>query len=120
MQLHFGKLWTTLRGNPVPHSETEYIVPLRLDAVLPAYVASRTSSRMAAGMARLCGRGADPILQWWTRPSAKLAIEPCQDWGKLSTLFHRHRAPDHITSDRSPAPPAVALRQRVAGAPLRR
>jgi hypothetical protein len=34
---------------------------------------------------------------------AKLVIEPCQDWEKLSELFRRHRSPNHITGDRSPA-----------------
>jgi hypothetical protein len=98
-----SELWKSMGGCPVPHSETEYIVPLRLDALLPAYVAARTSSQAAVGIARLCGRGANPILQFLTRPSARLIVEPCQDWEKLSDLFHRHRPSNYITSDRSAA-----------------
>jgi hypothetical protein len=66
-------------------------------------VAARTSSEVAASIARICGRSANPILRFLTRPSAKLAIEPCQDWEKLSELFRRHRPPGLITSGRSPA-----------------
>lgn len=96
-------LWKGIGGQPVPHSETEYVFPLRLDVVIPAFVARRTSSQVAAGMARICGRSANPILRFLTRPSPKLAVEPCQDWEKLSELFRRHRPPEHITSDRSAA-----------------
>jgi hypothetical protein len=71
--------------------------------MIPAYVTSRTSSQVAARIARMCGRSANPILRFLTRSSAKLAVEPCQDWEKLSELSRRHRSPDHITSDRSPA-----------------
>jgi hypothetical protein len=98
-----GELWKSIGGCQVPNSEIEYILPLRLDAVIPAYVAARTSSQAAAGIARLCGRGANPILRFLSRPTAKLLVEPCQDWEKLSELARRHRSPRHITSDRSPA-----------------
>ncbi|MGI8959244.1 MAG: hypothetical protein ACR2IV_05710 [Bryobacteraceae bacterium] len=98
-----SELWRSVGGRPVPNSETQYILPLRLDVLISAYVASRTSSQVAATIARMCGRSANPILRFLTRPSAKLAVEPCQDWEKLSELSGRHRSADHITSDRSPA-----------------
>jgi hypothetical protein len=98
-----GELWRMVGGCPVPNSETEYILPLRLDVMIPAFVAARTASGAAAGIARICGRGANPILRFLTRPSAELAIAPCQDWEKLAELSRRHRPPGHITSDRSPA-----------------
>jgi hypothetical protein len=98
-----SQLWRSIGGCPVPHSQTEYILPLRLDALIPAYLGSRTSNQAAARMARICGRSANPVLRFVTRPSAKLAIEPCHDWEKLSELSRRHRSPDHITSDRSTA-----------------
>jgi hypothetical protein len=98
-----SELWRRIGGRPVPNSETEYILPLRLDVVIPEFVAARTSSEVAARIARICGRSANPILRLLTRSSAKLAIEPCQDWEKLSELSRRHRPPDYITSDRSPA-----------------
>jgi hypothetical protein len=98
-----GELWKTMGGCPVPNSETEYIVPLRLDAVLPAFVAARTSSQVAAAIARVCGLGANPIVRLLTRPSTKLIVEPCQDWEKLSQLFLRHRSQQHITTDRTAA-----------------
>jgi len=98
-----SELWRSIGGSPIPNSETEYILPIRLDVVIAAYVAYRTSSQVAARIASTCSRSANPILRFLTRPSAKLTIAPCQDWEKLSELSRRHRSPDHITSDRSPA-----------------
>jgi hypothetical protein len=95
-------LWRMLGGQAVPHSETEYILPLRLDVMIPALVAARTSSGIASGMARIAGRGANPVLRFLTRRPAALSIEPCRDWERLSALFRRHRPANYITSDRSP------------------
>lgn len=95
-------LWRNLGGRAVPNSETEYILPLRLDVMIPAFVATRTSSEVASGIARIAGRCANPVLRFLARPSAHLTIEPCQDWEKLSELFRRHRSADSITTDRSP------------------
>lgn len=94
-------LWRMLGGKAVPHSEKEYILPLRLDVVIPALVAARTSSGLASDIARFTGRGANPLLRFLTRRPAALSIEPCRDWEKLSALFRRHRAVNHITSNRS-------------------
>jgi len=98
-----SQLWRSIGSSPVPNSETEYILPLRLNAMIPAYVASRTSNQVAARFARMCGSGADPVLRLLTRSAAKLTVELCQDWEKLAELSRQHRTPDHITSDRSPA-----------------
>jgi hypothetical protein len=98
-----SELWKGIGGLPVPNSDREYILPLRLDNLMPAFVASRTSSRFAAGIARLCGRCVNPVLRYLTHSPAKLNMEPCQDWEKLSELSRRHRPPDQMTSDRSPA-----------------
>ena len=68
-----------------------------------AFVDYKTSSRVAAQIARACGRSASPILRFLTRSRAKFVVERCQDWEKLSELYRRYRLPDHITSDRSPA-----------------
>ena len=94
-------LWQTLGGCAVPNSETEYILPLRLDKLLPTLVNGRTSSRVALGMARAAGRCFNPILRVLERQSADLTVQPCQDWQKLSDLFHRHRSTKWITTDRS-------------------
>ncbi len=51
----------------------------------------------------MCGRSANPILRLLTWSSAKLTVQSCQDWEKLSELYRRHRSPDHVTNDRSPA-----------------
>lgn len=98
-----SELWKAMGGQPVPNSETEYILPLRLDVVIPAFVAAKTSSQVAAQLARICGRSANPLLRFLTRSSTKLAIEPCQDWEKLSELSRRHRPPHYLTNDRSAA-----------------
>jgi hypothetical protein len=95
-------LWASLGACSVPNSETEYILPLRLDVVIPAFVANRTSSRIASGLAQAAGWCANPVLRFFTRPSAGLIIEACQDWEKLSELSRRHRAVNSVTMDRSP------------------
>lgn len=97
-----GPLWRRLGGCAVPNSETEHILPLRLDVMLPALVMVRTSSKVASGMARILGRCTNPVLRLLARQSTKVSIEPSRDWQKLSELFHRHRVADWITSDRSP------------------
>ena len=98
-----GELWKTLGGSAVPNSETEYFVPLRLDVMIPAFLAKRTSSAVSSGIGRLSGRCVNPILRLLTRTAAGLTIEPCQDWDKLAELSRRHRPKEHITSDRSAA-----------------
>ncbi len=94
-------LWRMLGGSEIPNSEMEYIVPLRLDGMLPAFVAARTSSEIAKAIARVAGACANPLLRFLGRASADLTIEPCQDWEKLSELSRRHRSFDHITCERS-------------------
>jgi len=49
-------LWEKLGGSAVPDSETEYILPIKLDVLLPAFLTGRTSSRVAVGIARTFGR----------------------------------------------------------------
>lgn len=96
-----SELWRKAGGRAVPNSEMEYFLPLRLDAMIPASVATKTSSETALGISRICGQIANPIVRLLTRSSAKLAIEPCQDWNKLSELSRCHRPANYITSDRS-------------------
>jgi hypothetical protein len=96
-------LWKALGACAVPNSDTEYVLPLSLEVLLPALLAGRTSSALAAKGARLFGRCAKPLLQLLARKSATLAIEPCRDWEKLAALFRRHRPADLITTDRSAA-----------------
>lgn len=96
-----SELWSMVGGRPVPGSEIEHILPLRLDGVMPALVASKTASAFASGAARLLGRCANPFLRMLTPPPADLTIERCQDWEKLSELSRRHQSANHIASDRS-------------------
>jgi hypothetical protein len=98
-----SELWRAIGASPIPNSDREYLLPIRLDMVIAAGVEYVTSSQATAGIARICCRCANPILKFLTRPSAKFFIEPCQDWEKLADLSSRHRSPDCITSDRSPA-----------------
>jgi len=93
-------VWRMMGGRAVPNSETEYIFPFRLDAMIPAFVGARTSSEIAAGIARMAG-WANPLLRFLARRPAALTIEPCRDWEKLSALFRRSRSINGIVSDRS-------------------
>jgi hypothetical protein len=103
-------LWKAMGGHAVPGSDIEYVFPLRLDVLLPAFLARTSSSRLAATGARLLGRCANILPQFLARTPATLAIEPCRDWEKLEELFRRHRPADVITTDRT----AAFLRWRYA------
>jgi hypothetical protein len=96
-----GAIWQKSGASAVPDSETEYILPLKLDVMLPAFLAARTSSRLAARTARSFGRYANPMLQLFAQGSGKLTVERCRDWEKLSELFRRHRSQNLITTERS-------------------
>jgi len=96
-----GALWAKLGACAVPNSDVEYVLPLKLDVMLPFFLAGRTSSSLAAELARLVGRCANPVLQLLARQSAELTVEPCRDWEKLAELFRRHRSAHRITTDRS-------------------
>lgn len=98
-----GALWKKLGGCAVPNSEMEYILPLKLEVMLPAFLAGETSSGLALKSARILGRCANPVLGPLAQKSVKLASEPCRDWEKLSELFRRHRSTSWITTDRSAA-----------------
>ena len=96
-----SELWKSMGGSPVPDSETEYLVPLRLDRTIPALVASRTDSASAFRIARALGQAANPAMQFLTRPSPGVFVKPCQDWQTLSDLAFRHRPAGGITCERS-------------------
>jgi hypothetical protein len=94
-------IWQESGASAVPDSDREYILPLKLDVMLPAFLAARTSSRPVAGTARTFGRCVNPMLHLFAQRSGKLTVEHCRDWGKLSELFHRTRSQNLITTDRS-------------------
>lgn len=94
-------LWEQLGGCAVPNSEAEYIVPLRLDALLPAVVNGKTLRAAASRIAPIIARCSNAILAHLTRQSPKITIEPSRDWQKLSQLFHRHRLAGWVTADRT-------------------
>ena len=97
-----GALWKKVGGLSVPHSEKNYILPLKLEAVLPQFVARKTPSKTASRIARFLGYLAKPLIQLGLSRGPDLATEPCEDWQKLSEIFHRHRNRSWITTDRSP------------------
>jgi hypothetical protein len=94
-------LFRQLGGSPVSNSTPEYVLPIKLDTLLPALVAGKTMNGTLSAIARLAGRCANPILRLFERQSAELSIAPCRDWRKLSDLFRRYRPKDRITTDRS-------------------
>lgn len=94
-------LWKSLGGRAIPDSDVEYVLPFRLDVMIPAFVAARTSSEVASRIARISGKCANPILRRLTRRPEELAVEPCRDWEKLAALARRDRTAASIASDRS-------------------
>ncbi len=97
-----GPLWKAIGSSAVPNSEMEYILPLNLDVMLPALLAGKTSSSIATRIARVVGRMVGSIANPGRSRLPEFAVEPCQDWQKLSDLFRRHRPRSWITTDRSP------------------
>ena len=98
-----GALWKTLGARAVPGSDAEYVLPLDLGIVLPAFLAGRTASALATGAARILGRCATGLLRSVVPSSAGVISEPCRDWEKLAELARRHRPAGWITADRSAA-----------------
>jgi hypothetical protein len=94
-------IWQKSGASAVPDSETNYILPLKLDVLLPAFLAKRTSNGLVTGTARTFGRCVNPMLHLFAQRSAKLTVEPCRDWEKLSELFRRQRSQHLITTERS-------------------
>jgi hypothetical protein len=97
-----GALWKKLGGLPVPRSEKTYIVPVNFEAVLPAFIATKTSSKLATRAAGALGYLATELTKLASGRARDFAVEPCQDWQKLSEIFLRHRPPSCITTYRSP------------------
>jgi hypothetical protein len=98
-----GPVWRTVGGCPVRGSDAEYIVPLKLDVMLPAVLADKSGGRVTAGLSRLLGQCVTPVMQLLAQKSTGLTIEPCRDWDKLAALSQRHRPAEYLTTDRSPA-----------------
>jgi len=96
-----ASLWKQLGGTSAGRSEIDYILPLRLDSLLATKVASRTRSHAAATLARLGGQCADAVLTLMTHASARLTVELCEDWDKLTELSRRHTPQNIISSERS-------------------
>jgi hypothetical protein len=96
-------LWRALGATAVPGSDREYVLPLRYDVLLPAFLAGRTSSAAATGMARVLGRCANGVRRLLTPRARGLVVEPCRDWDKLAELSRRHRPVSVITTERSAA-----------------
>ena len=94
-------LWVQMGGCPVLNCTPEYVLPFRLDALLPELAAGTGLNGAIPALARKVGRWANPILRFFERGSPELTIAPCQDWRKLADLFYRHRSKDWITTDRS-------------------
>jgi hypothetical protein len=97
-----GPVWKSLGASPVEYSNREYVFPLKLDTLLPAVLADRTSNRVVARSAAVAGRCANPIMQMLARQTSRLTVEPCRDWHKLAHLSCVHRAPGLLTTERSP------------------
>jgi hypothetical protein len=94
-------IWEKLGSRSIPGSDTEYILPLRMDAALPSVVSRKTSNSLALGVARALGHGINPLVRSLLRRSKKFDFESSRDWEKLSELFRRHKSPSLITTDRS-------------------
>ncbi len=97
-----GPIWKAIGSSAVPNSETEHILPLNLEVMLPALLAGKTSSAIATRIARVVGGMVGSIVKPGRAQPHEFAVEPCQDWQKLSDLFRRHRPRSWITRDRSP------------------
>jgi hypothetical protein len=96
-------LWSGIGARAVPQSNIEYFLPLRLDPLIRSRVPGATSGRVVAAVAGMVERCAKPILQFVTRPSQRLEVEPSADWEKLAALAKRDQSGKYIAADRSEA-----------------
>jgi hypothetical protein len=96
-----GKIWEKVDGAPMPNSETEHILPLRFDVMVPTFIGGRLLNGMAAGMGRALGRCGNFVSGLLQRRTSRLRVEPCRDWDRLAELSRRHRPRELITADRS-------------------
>jgi len=97
-----GALWRMLGAAVVPSCAVELVLPLDLGVMFPAFLAGRAPSPILARLARLVGRGANPLLR---RRAGRTAgpVTTSRDWDKLADLARRHRPPDVVTGERSAA-----------------
>jgi hypothetical protein len=79
-------LWQSIGARAVPGSDVEYVLPLQLDATIPAFLASRGYNKITRNLIRGLSRLANPAWRALTARSSKLRVEPCQDWEKLAAL----------------------------------
>ena len=96
-------LWQRVGGAGGPGSQVKYILPIRFDVVIPAMLGRRVRSKLAIEISRRIGRCGNLASRLLTRRSATLAVEPCRDWDKLSSLSRYHMPRDLMTADRSVA-----------------
>jgi hypothetical protein len=96
-----GNIWEKVGGAAMPNSGTEYILPLRFDVMVPAFMGGRFLSGIARGMGRVLGRCANSVSGLVRRRTSMLRVEPSRDWDKLSDLSRRHRSEELITAERS-------------------
>jgi hypothetical protein len=94
-------IWEKVGGVAAPNSGTEYILPLRFDVMIPAFLGRRFWRGIATGIGRSLGRCGNLVSGLLQRQSNTLRVEPSRDWEKLSELARRHRSPDLITAERS-------------------
>jgi hypothetical protein len=95
-----GVLWERLGGTVGPDSQTEYILPLRYEVMLDAFLEKKKWGRMGNSLARILGRCASGFRKI-VQTSGHLSVESCRDWDKLAALSERYRNQNWITSDRS-------------------
>ena len=99
--LNSGTILKRHGATAVPCSQTDYVLPLRFDVMLPELLARKPWSRMTRELARRLGRCGNMVSRLAARRSVSLMIEPSRDWEKLSALSYQHRADNVITADRS-------------------
>lgn len=103
---HSSALWEKSGAHAAPDSGREFIIPIRSEVVLRAFLERRWNGRSRSTsvttMAKLLGACANAIPKFAGR-SKTLRVEVCGDWEKLSALARRHRPPELLTSERSPA-----------------
>jgi hypothetical protein len=98
-----GALWSKLGGTVPRGSDRAVVAPVALRPVLDEFAARRGAPRVARAAIAAASACATPFFRIATQARRALRLEPTRDWDALAAFADRHRAPDALVADLSPA-----------------
>jgi hypothetical protein len=96
-----GQLWARSKAIPVPHSDVEFLLTLRLGSLAEEIALRKNIARPIASAAGAAIGLMSPLIRHRRLPKPA-KTEPTRDWQKLADIAERHRQPNWIVCDRTP------------------